>query len=49
MRTSFTDDENSEKLFPKNSPVYTKIRDDNPTRCVTGSKVVDSIVWPTAA
>ena len=39
-----TDDENLEKLFPKKSPVYTKIRDDNPTRYVTGSKVVDSIL-----
>ena len=30
--------------FPKGSPIYTKIRDDNPTRYVTGSKVVDSIL-----
>ena len=39
-----TDDENLEKLFPKKSPVYTKIRDDNPTRYVTGSKVENSIL-----
>ena len=39
-----TDDENLEKLFPKKSPVYTKIRDDNPTRYVPGCKVPDSIL-----
>ena len=39
-----TDDENLEKLFPKKSPVYTKIRDDNPTRYVPGCKVTDSIL-----
>ena len=38
------DDRNLEALFPKGSPIYTKIRDDNPTRYVTGSKVVDSIL-----
>ena len=38
------DEKNLDALFPKNSPVYTKIRDDNPTRYVTGSKVVDSIL-----
>ena len=26
------DDRNLEALFPKGSPIYTKIRDDNPTR-----------------
>ena len=31
------DEKNLDALFPKNSPVYTKIRDDNPTRYVTGS------------
>ena len=37
-------DENLEALFPKGCPIYTKIRDDNPTRYVTGSKVSDSIL-----
>ena len=39
-----TDDENLEKLFPKKSPVYTKIRDDNPVRYVTGSAVTNSLL-----
>ena len=38
------DEKNLNALFPKKNPVYTKIRDDNPTRYVTGSKVVDSIL-----
>jgi len=38
------DEKNLDALFPKNSPVYTKIRDDNPTRYVTGSKVENSIL-----
>ena len=38
------DEKNLNALFPKNSPVYTKIRDDNPTRYVTGSKVENSIL-----
>ena len=40
------DEKNLDALFPKNSPVYTKIRDDNPTRYVTGSKVENSILFP---
>ncbi len=35
---------NLDALFPKNSPVYTKLRDDNPTRYVTGSRVINSLV-----
>ena len=35
---------NLDALFPKGSPVYTKIRDDNPTRYVTGSKVNSSLI-----
>ena len=35
---------NVDKLFNEGNPIYTKIRDDNPTRYVTGSKVVDSIL-----
>ena len=38
------DEKNLDALFPKSSPVYTKIRDDNPTRYVTGSKVENSIL-----
>ena len=38
------DEQNLDALFPKNSPVYTKIRDDNPTRYVTGSKVSNSLL-----
>ena len=38
------DDNNLNALFPKGSPVYTKLRDDNPTRYLTGSKVVNSLI-----
>ena len=38
------DEKNLDALFPKNSPVYTKIRDDNPTRYVSGSKVSNSLL-----
>ena len=38
------DEQNLDALFPKNSPVYTKIRDDNPTRYVMGSKVSNSLL-----
>lgn len=38
------DEKNLDALFPKSSPVYTKLRDDNPTRYVTGSKVVNSLI-----
>ena len=38
------DEKNLNALFPKKNPVYTKIRDDNPTRYVTGSKVSNSIL-----
>ena len=32
------DEKNLNALFPKQSPVYTKIRDDNPTRYINGSR-----------
>ena len=35
---------NVDKLFNEGNPIYTKIRDDNPTRYVTGSKVENSIL-----
>ena len=38
------DEKNLNALFPKQSPVYTKIRDDNPVRYVTGSRVESSIL-----
>ena len=38
------DDKNLDALFPATSPVYTKIRDDNPTRYLEGSHVADSLV-----
>ena len=38
------DEKNLDALFPKNSPVYTKIRDDNPVRYVTGSAVTNSLL-----
>ena len=38
------DEKNLNALFPKKSPVYTKIRDDNPTRYVTGSNVSNSLL-----
>ncbi len=37
-------EKNLDALFPKESPVYTKIRDDNPTRYVAGSKVNSSLL-----
>ena len=38
------DDRNLEALFPKGSPIYTKIRDDNPTRYINGSKAKNVMV-----
>lgn len=38
------DEKNLNALFPKKNPVYTKIRDDNPTRYVTGSNVSNSLL-----
>ena len=38
------DEKNLNALFPKKNPVYTKIRDDNPVRYVTGSRVESSIL-----
>jgi glucose-1-phosphate adenylyltransferase len=38
------DEKNLDALFPANSPVYTKTRDDNPTRYVAGSHVAESLV-----
>ena len=38
------DEKNLDALFPKSSPVYTKIRDDNPTRYVAGSEVTNSLL-----
>ena len=38
------DEKNLDALFPKKSPVYTKIRDDNPVRYVNGSRVTSSIL-----
>ena len=38
------DEKNLNALFPKKNPVYTKIRDDNPTRYVTGSSVSNSLL-----
>lgn len=49
MRSYFTenmkllDDENLDALFSPN-PIYTKIRDDNPTRYIEGSKVSNVMV-----
>ena len=37
-------EKNLDALFPKSSPIYTKIRDDNPTRYVAGSTVTSSIL-----
>lgn len=36
------DDENLNGLFA-NCPVYTKLRDDNPTRYITGAKAVNTM------
>lgn len=38
------EDENLDALFPRTSPVYTKIRDDNPTRYVQGSHIESSLI-----
>lgn len=38
------DEKNLDALFPKNNPIYTKLRDDNPTRYLPGSKVVNSLI-----
>ncbi len=38
------DEKNLDALFPKKSPVYTKIRDDNPVRYVNGSSVSNSLL-----
>ncbi len=38
------EEENLDALFPATSPVYTKTRDDNPTRYVTGSHVANSLI-----
>ena len=38
------DEKNLNALFPKESPVYTKIRDDNPVRYVNGSSVSNSLL-----
>ncbi|MGN0975795.1 MAG: glucose-1-phosphate adenylyltransferase subunit GlgD [Gemmiger sp.] len=38
------DDANVDALFNPAHPIYTKIRDDNPTRYVTGSKVKNALV-----
>ena len=38
------DEKHLNALFPKESPVYTKIRDDNPVRYVNGSSVSNSLL-----
>ena len=38
------DEKNLNALFPKESPIYTKIRDDNPVRYVNGSCVENSLL-----
>lgn len=38
------EDQNLDALFDKSRPIYTKIRDDNPTRYVAGAKVNNSMV-----
>ena len=38
------DDKNLDALFPATSPVYTKTRDDNPSRYVPGSHVENSLI-----
>lgn len=38
------EDKNLDALFDKNRPIYTKIRDDNPTRYVAGAKVNNAMV-----
>ena len=35
---------NVDKLFNEGNPIYTKIRDDNPTRYLEGSKVKNSLL-----
>ena len=37
-------DDNIDQLFDKNRPIYTKTRDDNPTRYVEGAKVSNSMI-----
>ncbi len=37
-------EDNLNALFPAKQPVYTKVRDDNPTRYLPGSKVTSSLV-----
>ena len=36
--------DNVDQLFDPANPIYTKIRDDNPTRYITGSKVKNSLL-----
>lgn len=38
------EDKNLDALFDKNRPIYTKIRDDNPTRYVAGAKVNNAMI-----
>lgn len=38
------EDENLDALFPPKSPIYTKVRDDNPAGYTIGSTVVNSLV-----
>jgi glucose-1-phosphate adenylyltransferase len=38
------DEKNLDALFPKGKPIYTKIRDDNPTRYIDGCKVTNSLL-----
>ena len=38
------EDKNLDALFDKSRPVYTKIRDDNPTRYVAGARVNNSMI-----
>ena len=38
------DEKNLNALFPKESPVYTKIRDDNPVRYVNGTSVSNNLL-----
>ena len=43
------DEKNLDALFPKGSPIYTKIRDDNPVRYVNGSCVENSLLATAAS
>lgn len=38
------EDRNIEKLFPEDSPIYTKVRDSAPVRYAIGSKVANSLI-----